>query len=220
MKLPFTLLNLLVLSLAFAPTTLSQKSCSFSTADGKGKADVRCSQHGCTAICGSSNACYAACGNDLVVTRFTLKLVGKSGTEVAGALSQKTRRKIVFKPWEKYRKMPINVDVQDDNMWNTMDYLYERGDLTVDGVDWRVYRDIRRAAQENQKLSVEFNDISMKDALAHLSFLTGATFGVEPGGAEKVVTVSFKDITVSEIISRMSEQSGVKIELLTKRVSL
>jgi hypothetical protein len=101
-----------------------------------------------------------------------------------------------------------------------MDYLYKYGEPTVDGVKWEIYREIRRAAVENRKLTVEFKEIAVKDALAHLSFLTGASYGVGVEDAEKVVTVSLKDVTVSEIISRVSAQAGVKIEGAAKRAAL
>ena len=215
MKLPLTIAALLLSSITLVPTATSQKqNCSCKAPDGSCEANVTCSRHGCTAICGSKDGCYAACGKDLLLTRFTLKLVDKSSEQIASALSKHTGKQIEFVP--RRRNDLFTIDIKGDDLWNTMEYLYERGVVTVNGVDWGKYRQIRRAALEGGKVSVDFNNISVRDALAHLSFLTGLPFRAESGDAEKVISISLGEVMLSEIISRISEQTGVKIEQMEK----
>jgi hypothetical protein len=106
------------------------------------------------------------------------------------------------------------------DMWNTMEYLYQRGKLRVNGVDWGEYRKLRRATSDGGKMSLDFNDISVRDALNHLSFLTGLHFRVESGDAEKLISISLREVTLGEIISRISTETGIRIEQAKKRPSI
>jgi hypothetical protein len=119
MKLPLTIATLLLLLFTLAPIATSQRKCSCKAPDGSCNASVTCSQHGCTAICGTNSACYSACGKDLLSTRFTLKLVNKGSKEIASALSQHAGRNIEFIP--RRRNDRFNIDIKDDDMWNTME---------------------------------------------------------------------------------------------------
>lgn len=211
MKLPLTVVTLLLVLAAPVPTARSQKqSCSCKAPDESCEANVTCSQSGCTAICGSKDGCYAACGKDTLLTRFTLNLINKDSKEVASALSERTGKQIEFVPRKQNGRFTL--DIKGDDLWNAMDYLHQRGKLTVNGVDWERYRRLRKAALQGRKMSVDFNNMSVRDALAHLSFLTGKAYRVESGDAGQVISTSLRGITLTEILSRISEQTGVTIK--------
>jgi len=155
----------------------------------------------------------------MLVTPFTLKLTTKNSAEIVSALSSYTSKKIEFVPWR--RNGPFNIDIKDDDIWNTMDYLYERGKLKLGGVDWSEYQKMRKTASKGKKISqVDFNGISVRDALAHLSFLSGMPLRVESGDAEKPLTLSLREVTLDEVVSRISAQTGVKIEQTEKKDSI
>ena len=105
-------------------------------------------------------------------------------------------------------------------MSNILDHLYTRGKVTVNGKDWGEYRKLRTAAAESRKLYVNFNDISVRDALAHLSFLSKRRFRVKSGDAEKIFSLSLQKVTLSEMIDRISAQTGVKIKETKKSASI
>ena len=211
MKLPLTMTAFLLLLVTAGSTPLSQKqSCSCKAPDESCQASVTCSRHGCTAICGSKDGCYSACGKDTILTRFNLKLVNKNSNQIAAALSKQTGKQIEFTPRDKHGRFTI--DIKGDDLWSAMDYLYERGVLTVNRVRWEKYRQIRGAALEGRKLSVNFNNMTVSDALAHLSFITGNAYRVVSGDGEKILSLPSQEVTLSELLSRISEQTGVKIE--------
>lgn len=221
MKLPLTIAILLLSLITSALTATSQKTCSCNAPDESCKTSVSCGQGGCTAICGSNSGCYAACGEDLLYTRFTLKLVNKGSKEIATALSHHTGKNIEFVPWKRSSRFNrFNIDIKDDDVWNALEYLYKRGEVRIDGVDFEKYREFRKGALEGGKVSVYFNDISVKDALAHLSFLSGLPFRVDSGNAEKLISISLREVTLSEIVARISAQTGIQIEQTDKRVSV
>ena len=215
MKLPLTIAISLLSLITLAPSAISQKTCVCKSADGGCETSIGCSQHGCTAICGPSNGCYSKCGRDLLITHFTLSLVNKSSKEIISALSHLTGNNIEFIP----RKLhgSFTIDIRDDDMWNALDYFYERGKVTVNGVDWEKYREIRRGVLDGGKISVEFNDISVKDAFSHLSFLSGLRFRIRSGDEEELFSISLTEVTLSEVVARISSQTGVKVEHTKKK---
>jgi len=217
MKLPLAMATSLLLVITIAPTATSQKACVCKAPDESCETNIRCSQHGCTAICGSKNGCYAKCGRDLLITVFTLKLVNKSSNEIVSALSHLTGNSIEFIP--RKRQASFTIDIKDDDMWNALDYFYERGKVRVNGVDWGKYREIRRGVLEGGQISVDFNNISVRDALGHLSFLSGLRFRVESGDAERLFSISLGNVTLGEVIAGISSQAGVRIEQTKKRPS-
>lgn len=219
MKLPLTVAALLLSLVMPVPTVRGQKqSCSCKAPDGSCEANVTCSRHGCTAICGSKDGCYTACGKDLLLSRFTLKLVNKGSKAIATALSQRTGKQIEFLP--RNPKEKFTIDIKGDDLWNALNHLAERGTVTVNGVDWERYRQIRKTALEGGKMSVNFSNMSVSDALAHLSFLTGRLFRAKSGDVEQAISISLQEVTLSEILSRIAEQTGVQIEQTENSASI
>ncbi|HJQ31043.1 MAG TPA: hypothetical protein VJ866_02630 [Pyrinomonadaceae bacterium] len=139
-----------------------------------------------------------------------MKLVKKDSNEIAAALSKQTGKQIEFVPWEQNGRFTI--DIKGDDLWSAMDYLHERGVLTVNGVNWEKFQQIRGAALKGGKLSVNFNNMSVSDALAHLSFITGNAYRVVSGDGEKILILPSQEVTLSELLSRISGQTGVQIE--------
>lgn len=218
MKRSLTFATLLLSLMTSGLTAAGQKpTCSCKAPDRKCNVSVTC-RRGCTAICGSNDGCLAKCGNKLIKTRFTLRLVNKGDKEIASALSRRTGRKIKFVP--RTRGELFSIDIKLDNLWGAMDYLAERGKLYIDDVPWEIYQEIRRGMKAGKLPSVTFNNISVRDALAHLSFLSGLPFHVKSGNAAKLLSlVDLRELTLSEIIDRISTQTGVKIEQRSASIS-
>ncbi len=60
-------------------------------------------------------------------------------------------------------------------------------------------------------MSIDFNNVPVKEALDKLSFLSGQTFRVGSGDAEMPVSLSLQEVTLREIVNRISEQTSTKI---------
>jgi hypothetical protein len=162
----------------------------------------------------------------LIKTRFTVSFRTNDGKEIAAALSKRVGHKIEFAPRPDVSG-PFIFDIKDDDMWNVLDYLYDRGTVKVDGVDWGKYRGIRTVLKGG-RVSVEFNNISVRDALAHLSFLSGKSLHAVWEGqssrnhrrparqqavaAQKEFSLSLQDVTLDEIVARISAETGVQIQ--------
>jgi hypothetical protein len=104
-----------------------------------------------------------------------------------------------------------DLEIKDDDIWNALNYLNRRGNVKVGGLDFRVLRELRKQMRAGKKVSVNFDGIPAKDAVAKLAFMSGRPLRVKSGDPEKLVSISLKQVTLSEILSRISVMAGVKI---------
>lgn len=63
------------------------------------------------------------------------------------------------------------------------------------------------------KISLEFTNIPVRDAVAKLSFLTVLPFHVKDGNADQLLTIALREVTLTETVAIISSQTGVKIEI-------
>lgn len=218
MKLPLTIITLLPALIIFTPTVTGQ-TCSCKAPDESCEVRVTC-RHGCTAVCSTNNSCYAACGNfevDLLHARVTLKINKGDSKQIAASLTRQTGRKIEFVPNKMDER--FSIDLKNGPLWNALEFLSKRGHVAVNGTDFEKFQEIRRTMLKGGKVSVNFNNVPVKDVVEKLSFLSGLPFHVESGDAESLLSISLQGVTLSEIVARISAQTGVKIEQTKRRAS-
>ncbi len=219
MKVSLTVVALLLSLITSVPTVTGQ-TCSCKATDASCEASVTCGR-GCGAICAPKDACYAACGNfeaDLLHVRITLKINRGDSKEIASKLTSQTGKKIEFIP--KNVNETVTLDLKDSTLFYALNLLSQRGRVTVNGTDFEKFQKIRALMLRDGKVSINFNNVPVKDAVDKLSFLSGLPFRVVSGDAEGLVSISLQEVTLSEIIDRISEKTGVKIEQTRKRASL
>lgn len=167
---------------------------------------------GCTALCGSNDACYLSCRSDLLHTRISEKFVKKEGGEIASVLSDRTHKKIEFTPYPRNLHAQYDLEINDDDIWNALNFLYKRGNVKIGGLDFGKLRELRKEMRLGKLVSVNFIGIPAKDLVAKLAFLTGRPFRLKSGDPEKLVSISLEQVTLDEIIARISASAGVKIK--------
>lgn len=221
MKLPLTLPTLLLSLIAFTSIVAGQTvTCSCKASDGSCTPRVSC-PHGCTALCGSNDACYASCGSinvDKSNARITLKIDKEDSETIAASLTSRSGRRITFIPRKKTDR--FSFELNNDPVWNALKFLARRGTISVDGMDFEKLEELRRKLRKGEKVSVNFTDVSIRNAVAKLSFLSGLPFRVDSGDAEKKLSISLQEVTLSEIVSRISAETGAKIEQQEERASI
>lgn len=211
MKQTLTALTLFMALTTFVAVVPGQKpTCSCESPDQTCHGSVTCPS-GCTAVCGPRDACYLSCRNDLLYSRITLTFVNKSGQDMASVLSERTHTTIEFEPYKRNVTARYNLEIRDDDVWNALNFLYTRGNVRVNGLDFGKLRKLRREMKSGN-ISVNFKGISVNGAIANLSFLSGLPFRVKSGDADKTLSLSLQRATLREIVSRISAETGVKIE--------
>ena len=212
MKLAPIIAAWLLSLITFTPVVSGQRTtCSCEAPDQSCHTSVTC-PGGCTAVCGSSEACYLSCLNNFLYGRITLDFVHKSGEEIAAVLSERTHKKIIFVPYERNRLARYNLQIDDDNVWNTLNFLHKRGGVSVGGLDFGNLEKMRRDMATGGKISVNFSGIPVKDVIAELSFLSGRSLRVVSGNSDHLVSISLRKVKLDEVVSSIAAQVGVQIE--------
>lgn len=218
MKAPLATTVLLLSLLTLAPAVTGQ-TCSCKGPDASCEVSVTC-RRGCGAICAPNDACYAACGNfeaDLLHVRVTLQINNGDSKEVSSSLSSQTGKEIEFIP--RKVKDRFTLDLKDSPLFTALDTLSRRGRITVNGTDFTKFQKLRTIMLRDGRVSISFNNITARDAVDKLSFLSGLRFRVVSGDVEAPVSLSLQNATLGEIITHISEQTGVKIEQTGKTTS-
>jgi hypothetical protein len=141
--------------------------------------------------------------------RVTLKIEGTS-KQIASALTRKASKQIEFTP--RKGNEPFSVDFKNATLFDALDYLYTRfGGVRYGGVDFEKFHNIRSMMLKGEKLSLNFHNLPVKNVVAELSFLSGMPFYVVSGDAEAPLSISLENVTLDEVIDRVSAQTGVKI---------
>lgn len=141
----------------------------------------------------------------------TVKFVQKEGQEIASVLSERTHTRIEFIPYPRNLRARYDLELKDDDIWNACNFLNERGNVKVRGVDFEKLKELRSEMRKGRKFSVNFYGIPVRDAVAKLSFMSGVPFHVKSGDAEKLVSISLQQVTVDTILARISVMARVQI---------
>lgn len=211
MKAPLTITALLLSLITFVPTVEGQ-TCSCKAPDGSCEFSGTC-RRGCSAICAPNDACYVACGNfeaDLLHVRVTLKINNGDSKEVSSSLTSQTGKRIEILPRKANDRFTL--DLKDSPLFNALDILSRRGRITVNGTDFGKFQKLRTLMLREGRVSIDFNNIPVRAAVDKLSFLSGLGFRIVSGDADTHLSLSLHEVTLSEIVTRISEQTGVKIE--------
>jgi len=200
---------LLVLLITFTPA--NAENCSCEAKDGSCSASLSC-VGGCIAICPSGGDCMSTCVTDEIqsYSRITLKITRGSYKQVASALSSRTGRKIDLVPYKKSEK--FNFDFKDYPLWDVLEYVSRFGKLKIDGTPFETFQKIRNRISSGEKISMCIRGASVKNVVSYLSFLSGSPLLVASGDTQVRLSSSLREVSLTEIINRISTQADVKIE--------
>jgi type II secretory pathway component GspD/PulD (secretin) len=164
--------------------------------------------------------CYAACQGvdpDNPTARISLKIKNKKSNKVTAELRRASGRNVVFESRGKNDRFTF--EFNNHPVWDVLDRLSKRGKLLLDGTPFDRMKELRHKLSSGEKVSVNFTDIPVRNAVAKLSFLSGLPFRVESGDAGRLLSVSLDEVTLDEMVARISAESGVKIERAQGRAS-
>lgn len=112
--------------------------------------NVTC-RDGCTALCGTNDGCYSSCRIDILSQRISMDFVGKTGTEIASLLSDRTHKKIEFVPSKRHTLDRYSFSIKNDDIYNILSFLNKRGKVKVNDVDFAEFERMRNAMTKGRK---------------------------------------------------------------------
>lgn len=105
---------------------------------------------GCSALCGAKDVCFLSCGRHLLNMRLTVKFENQGGAQIATALSARTNMKIRFIPYAKYAQERYDLEINNDGIWNALNFLSKHGEVTVNGSNFSNLRKLRKAMRDSK----------------------------------------------------------------------
>jgi type II secretory pathway component GspD/PulD (secretin) len=189
------------------------ETCSCAAIDGSCSASISCAG-GCIAYC-PSGGCYAKCSSgrhflEDLSQEVTVEMRDGSSRQLSSELARITGEEIVIspnKPSETY-----TLDFKNALLWDVLEVLSARGKVQIAGEDFGKLLRIRKAFLSGEKMSVCIHKTPVKYIIDQLASLSGEQIHVSSGNRNTLITLSLKDVTLKEIVAKISEQTGAQIE--------
>jgi type II secretory pathway component GspD/PulD (secretin) len=188
------------------------ETCSCTATDGSCSAGISCSG-GCIAYC-PSGGCYARCSGQHLLIDFSqeisMQMRDSSSRQLSSELARITGEEIVVSP--KKPNETYTFDFKNALLWDVLEVLSDRGKVQIAGEDFGKLLRIRKAFLSGEKMSVCIRKTPVRYIIDELSALSGEQIHITSGNINALVTLSLKDVTLKEVVAKLSEQTGAKIE--------
>lgn len=206
----FTLILIIVLTVAFTrPTSSAAKDCSCSATDGSCSASGSCSG-GCTATC-PSDGCTVHCSGfyAFLQTEVTLQMQNATSKELVAEVAHLSGKEVAFS--SKRPDVPFNLDVKRAPLWDVLEILSDNGTLLIAGEDFDKLRLTRRALFSGEKISLCVQNTPVNTFVNDLANLSGVPIHIIGGNTRAMVNVKLRDVTLKDILVKVSEQTDTLI---------
>jgi hypothetical protein len=188
----------------------SMDSCSCVAPDGSCSASVSC-QGGCIKFCGNNNNCSASCsgGHAALGEEVTFDLQNAGYPELVAELSRRTGKELVFSPTKP--DMIFNAGYKRAILWDALKALADQGTLYVGGNDFEKLKRLRKILLSGERITFCVTNTPVNTFVSDMSGLTGMTFRITSGRPMTTANVQLQNVTLSEIVAAVSEQTHTKI---------
>jgi hypothetical protein len=105
----------------------------------------------------------------------------------------------------------FSVDYKKGVLWDVLDMLSDRGTVQIGGQDFKKLKRLRRILVSGRRLSLCVRNTAVNTFINDLASLTGLSFRIVDERPMAAVTVKLHDVTLDEILIKVSEQTGTKI---------
>jgi hypothetical protein len=188
--------------------------CDCSASDGSCSASISC-QGGCTRFCGPGGNCYAECSGDyqFLGAETTLELQNATYPELVTALAHQSGKQVVFAPMKP--DLIFNVGFKRAPFWSTLELLSDQGTVQVGGQDFEKLRKLRKILLAGDRITLCVKKTPLATFISDMVGLTGLPLRVTAGSPMALVNIRVSDATLDEMLSKVSEQTGTKIVVIS-----
>ena len=139
----------------------------------------------------------------------TLQMKGGNSKHLAAELARITGREVVFQP-----SVPddtFSLDIKNAPLWDVLEILSASGQMRIGGEDFAKLKAIRKALVGGEKMAVCIRSASVQQVVNEFANLSGLRLRITSGDAEAIVNLSVKEVTLEDVLAKVSEQTGVQI---------
>ena len=215
----FLLASILVLSLIATPihstsASLPLEDCSCSAPDGSCSVSISCTR-GCTQFCGNNDNCRASCSgaSEFFGTELTFQMQNGTYPRLVAELARVSGKELAFSPTKP--GMIFNVGFKRATLWDALKVLSEQGTVRIEGQDFENLKRLRRSLVSGEKFSFCVKNTSVNTFVNDLVGLTGLPLRISSGSPQATVTLKLENVTLSEILTAVSNQTATEITQVT-----
>jgi hypothetical protein len=207
-----TLVFTSVLTFAFTLSTSSvaADSCSCTAPDGSCSASITCTR-GCIEHCANNGDCYARCSGfyGSFGSEFSLQRQNATYPQLVAELARVSGYDLAFFPVK--RDTIFNLDYKRAVLWDVLEILSDRGTVQIAGQDFEKLKRLRRILLSGERISLCVQNTPVSTFVNDTASLTGLPLRITAGRPMAIVNVKLQNVTLNEILVKVSEQTGTKI---------
>lgn len=203
-------LSLLLVPSQGASSTFAFEECSCQAPDGTCSASISC-PHGCIQHCAGQGDCYAECSGfyELFATETTVQMQNASYPQLITVLARISGKDIAFSPTNP--GVLFNADYKRALLWDVLDMLSDRGTVQVAGKDFEKIKRLRKILLSGARISLCVGRTPVSTFVNDTASLTGLPLRIKSGNPLAVVNLKLQQVTLEEILTKVSEQTDTKI---------
>jgi hypothetical protein len=105
----------------------------------------------------------------------------------------------------------FNAEYKKAILWDVLDTLSDRGTVQIAGQDFEKLKRLRKVLLSGRRLSLCVQNTPVNRFVNDMASLTGVSLRIVDGSPMSTVSVKLHDVTLNEILTKVSEQTGTKI---------
>jgi len=200
-------------SAPLSPTRLD--SCSCQADDGTCSATVTCSG-GCNRYCGNDDNCWAECSGffSTLAAETNLEISYGTYSQLVAQLAQISGRDITFSTSRNNTQRSdtiTNLGFKKAPLWSALEFLSDRGTVRIGGKDFDSLRRLRKALLAGERVNFGIRNTPVNTFVTDLTGLTGLPFRITSGRQMALTNVELSQANLTEIVNKVSEQTGTRI---------
>lgn len=186
------------------------EDCSCSAPDGTCSASISC-QGGCIQHCVGDGDCYGQCSGfyEMLATETSLQMQNGTYPQLVAKLAAISGRDLAFSPTTP--DAVFNADYKRAVLWDVLEMLSNRGKVEIAGKDFEKLKRLRRTLLSGARISVCVGNTPVRTFVSDMASLTGLPFRISAGRPMAIVNVKLQNVTLNEILDKVSQQTGTKI---------
>lgn len=124
-------------------------------------------------------------------------------------LARVSGRDLAFFPIK--RDTVLNLDYKRAVLWDVLEILSDRGTVQIAGQDFEKLKRLRRILLSGERISLCVHNTPVSTFVDDTASLTGLPLRITDGRPMAIVNVKLQNVTLNEILVKVSEQTGTKI---------
>jgi len=142
-------------------------------------------------------------------TETTFEMQNGTYGKLVAELARLSGKNIAFSPAKQLP--PFVLGFKQAALWDALEFLSDRGTVQIDGKDFESLRALRKSLLSGDRISLGVQNTPVSTFVNDMAGISGLPLRVAAGRPMSVVNVDIQAATLTEILAKVSEQTGTKI---------